>query len=323
MGTGVRYAITTARTRPAALATIDLVADEPRALEAFLAACVGDVPAVGGTPLRRLAGIDEGLVLRIGPGHAILMPHGGPAVLAELGAWLESRGAVQGDAACAHPEPSDPFERAVLRTLSRAASPLAVGILLAQPALWKSERPARLTDRDRRLRRLIDPPTVAAVGAPNVGKSSLLNALLGREAATVRDEAGTTRDYIGASVNLGGLVVRWVDTPGIRPKRGPETEAQRLATELIARADLVLRCIDAASDSSASTDPPCSDFLVATRCDLSEPGFHHDAAVSAKTGDGLAALVGQVRDRLVLPEDLADASPWVFDDGLLGGRSIP
>ncbi len=67
--------------------------------------------------------------------------------------------------------------------------------------------------RDRVLRRLIDPPLVVAIGPPNIGKSSLLNALAGRSVALVADEAGTTRDHVGGDA---GISQGWLCGTSIR-----------------------------------------------------------------------------------------------------------
>jgi tRNA modification GTPase len=88
-------------------------------------------------------------------------------------------------------------------------------------------------------------PTVAIVGRPNAGKSSLFNALLGTDRAIVTDEPGTTRDVIGETVEISGEAVRLYDTAGIR---APESEAERLGVEAAERAagdaDLVLEIVD-------------------------------------------------------------------------------
>ncbi|MDR2124457.1 MAG: tRNA modification GTPase [Desulfovibrio sp.] len=78
-------------------------------------------------------------------------------------------------------------------------------------------------------------------GRVNVGKSSLLNALLGRERAIVSDVPGTTRDYLEESLNLGGLEVRLTDTAGLRAGGGSvEAEGMRRAGALAEQADLVI-----------------------------------------------------------------------------------
>ena len=88
---------------------------------------------------------------------------------------------------------------------------------------------------------------VAIAGPPNVGKSSLLNAVARREAAIVSDEAGTTRDVIEVTLDLGGVPVVLSDTAGIREAEGKvEREGIRRAVANARDADLVLWLMDAA-----------------------------------------------------------------------------
>src|SRR6185295_9068425 len=117
-----------------------------------------------------------------------------------------------------------------------------------QPRRWQGAPPREAGERDRVLRRLIDPPLVVALGPPNVGKSSLVNALAGRSVSIVADEPGTTRDHVGVMLDLGGLVVRYVDTPGLRQGADElEREAVSGAMEVASRADLLLVCGDPTS----------------------------------------------------------------------------
>ncbi len=89
---------------------------------------------------------------------------------------------------------------------------------------------------------------VAIVGAPNVGKSSLLNALAGREAAIVFDEPGTTRDIIEVALDLDGFPFVLHDTAGLRDTPSPvEQEGVRRALAAAADADVVLAMFDAAT----------------------------------------------------------------------------
>src|SRR5262245_63987021 len=87
---------------------------------------------------------------------------------------------------------------------------------------------------------------VVLAGAPNVGKSSLLNALARRDVAIVSDEPGTTRDVLEVKLELAGLPVVISDTAGIRTASGKvEEEGSRRALERQRAADLVIWLIDA------------------------------------------------------------------------------
>lgn len=90
-------------------------------------------------------------------------------------------------------------------------------------------------------------------GAPNAGKSSLLNALLGSDRAIVSDQAGTTRDTIEETINLKGIPLRLVDTAGIRDEESGSVERQGIerSRAQIARAGLILLVVDASEGASA------------------------------------------------------------------------
>ncbi|HEX4507249.1 MAG TPA: tRNA uridine-5-carboxymethylaminomethyl(34) synthesis GTPase MnmE [Alphaproteobacteria bacterium] len=106
----------------------------------------------------------------------------------------------------------------------------------------------------RRGERLRDGLTIAVVGAPNAGKSSLVNALAQRDVAIVSPEAGTTRDAIEVHLDLGGYPVVLVDTAGLRRTAGAvETEGIRRARARAEAADLVLALLAADADRDAET----------------------------------------------------------------------
>lgn len=310
----VSWSIQTPAGTRGAVAVVQVAAASAEELdEALRRVGVGPI-GVGAVALRNLAGVDRGIVARWSETSVHLMPHGGPAVLRALAAALTERGLQAGDpdARTRYPEAVSEVEAAMLAALARAVSPLAVELLLDQPRRWSAPSAASDPTRDRILNRLIDPPLVVAVGPPNIGKSSLVNTLAGRAVALVADEPGTTRDHVGVLIDAAGLVLRYIDTPGIRADAGQiEAEAAEIARGVAAAADLVLVCGDAGAPPVALPAGP--DVLhVALRCDLGRPAWPHDVEVSALTGAGLADLVQMLRERLVPAAAVEHPGPWRF-----------
>ncbi len=96
---------------------------------------------------------------------------------------------------------------------------------------------------------------IAVVGEPNVGKSSLVNAIVGRDVSIVTDEAGTTRDYVRARCRLGDVTVDFLDTAGTETIEGnsPRDLAQQFTREQMNQADLVWFCVPAGADAESAT----------------------------------------------------------------------
>jgi len=150
---------------------------------------------------------------------------------------------------------------------------------------------ARLAD-GRRGERLREGLTFVIAGAPNVGKSSLVNALAAREVAIVSPLPGTTRDALEARVALGGVPVTLVDTAGLR-EAGDAIEAEGVRRALVhARAaDLVIEVVvagEAGGSGGGERDP--ARLLVANKTDLGGAVPVGALGVSAATGQGLDAL---------------------------------
>ena len=146
--------------------------------------------------------------------------------------------------------------------------------------------------REGRGLRLREGLAVAIVGPPNAGKSTLLNAIAGREVAIVSAQAGTTRDVITVDLDLGGYPVQLIDTAGLRETEDDvEREGIARARARAASADLVLLLDDGRSAApSLEIDAGGAVWRIATKLDLG-PGQGGDHAVSARTGAGLDALV--------------------------------
>jgi tRNA modification GTPase len=175
----------------------------------------------------------------------------------------------------------------------------------------------------RRGERLRDGVHVVIMGAPNVGKSSLLNRLARRDAAIVSATAGTTRDVIEVNMDLGGYPVTVTDTAGLRHGHDQavgevEREGVRRARHRAAAADLKLAVFDAPSwpDVDAETRALVdSDTVVAiNKADLAMPdpplelGGRRAHAVSALTGQGMDDLVA-VLEREVAERCAVSAGP--------------
>lgn len=304
-----------------AIAVIQVTGDVDGALRALSIKPVG----VGEARLRWLAGVDEGIVARVAEGVVLLMPHAGAAVAKGLADAFARAGIAHGevdDPRRLYPEAASLLEARMLCALSMAASPLAVDLLLDQPRRWAesgvSEDDPAVLERSRVLNRLIDPPLVVAVGPANIGKSTLLNALAGSAVALVADEPGTTRDHVGVTLDAGGLVVRYVDTPGVRGEQENvgeiEREASAIAAAMVERADLVLLCADPRVGGFPESAVAAGQGVlrICLRCDLGPAPEGTEVAVCAPRGEGLEELVEAIRERLVPCGVLEDPGPWRF-----------
>lgn len=143
--------------------------------------------------------------------------------------------------------------------------------------------------------------TVAIVGPPNAGKSSLLNALAGRDVAIVSETAGTTRDIIDVRMNLGGYAVVVADTAGLREAADAiEAEGVRRALARAESADLVLLLQDGSAPAMALNMP---DKLVNkpvlsvwNKTDLAWPESHDGLKLSTQSGEGLDAVIAAITE---------------------------
>ena len=185
----------------------------------------------------------------------------------------------------------------------------------AETAVWIE----RLCDMEGQLQRLLDTAQggrilregirCALAGRPNVGKSSLLNALVEEDRVIVTPIAGTTRDTVEAQADLGGVCVTLIDTAGIRESDDPvETMGVARSREALNSADLVLVVLDA---SAGLTDEDreilqetrgMERIIVVNKSDLKAelPELHGERvmAVSARTGEGVEAVAAFLKEEV-------------------------
>lgn len=149
--------------------------------------------------------------------------------------------------------------------------------------------------------------TAVIVGAPNAGKSSLINALASREVAIVSEEAGTTRDAIEVHLNLDGFSMTLIDTAGLRDtKQQVEAEGIRRAREKAEHADIKIAVFDIIANTELDLETlgliDSRTLVVINKSDqLSSPtpssiGGHTPLLLSCKTGEGLDKLIGALKN---------------------------
>lgn len=146
--------------------------------------------------------------------------------------------------------------------------------------------------------------SVAVVGRPNVGKSSLLNTLLREERFLVSPVPGTTRDAVDTLVEVAGRVVRLVDTAGIRRRgrtdRGPEVLSVVMARKALERAHVCLLVLDASAGVTAqdthiaglALEQGRAAMVVVNKCDLLPPGPYVRRRLAAEVVEALQFLKG-------------------------------
>lgn len=194
---------------------------------------------------------------------------------------------------------------------------------LAQAIDSIADRMSKLLAQARRGRLVREGLQIAIVGEPNVGKSSLFNALVGVGRAIVTDVPGTTRDLVSETVDLDGLRVTLVDTAGVR-ETDDVVESEGVARSIRAAcvSDLTLVVADGSRPDGATGVDACSQktvnkrLIVINKCDLAQAWSRTDAiSVSAQTGAGLDQLRRRIAAAL-------DAEPVVDRPEITNVRHI-
>ncbi|MBS1704942.1 MAG: tRNA uridine-5-carboxymethylaminomethyl(34) synthesis GTPase MnmE [Armatimonadetes bacterium] len=136
---------------------------------------------------------------------------------------------------------------------------------------------------------------VAIIGRPNVGKSSLLNKILGQDRAIVTDIPGTTRDTVEETIELDGILVRFIDTAGIRETTDPvEQLGIARSHQAVEEADLVLELVEPGQEEVTNIQ---GHVVVLNKVDLPGPRPSYHIAISARTGEGIDELLKLISDR--------------------------
>jgi tRNA U34 5-carboxymethylaminomethyl modifying GTPase MnmE/TrmE len=257
----------------------------------------GRWPAPGAIAYGRFGEIDDGLVVDLGDKIEISV-HGSPIVVEMLMNALGDREDPQLE--------GDRIQREAYALLTKAPTLLAARVLADQAmgALSKAIREGRSILETARFGIALaeSPPIVALMGRPNVGKSTLFNALVQRDRALVSSEPGTTRDPIRELISLDGIPVRLVDTAGLgEAKDTLDRQAMARTVRETERADLVIHVRDAGEAAQG--------FSVINKCDLmSGEGLN----VSALCGTGLEELRRAILRELRLQPVHTPGAPVVF-----------
>jgi small GTP-binding protein len=293
---------------PAALAVIRL--DGP-GIDGLLAKRFSKPVAIGKGVHGRLLDddgvIDDPMVIRFEK-HAELHLHGGLAIIEGVIRLLKSHGFAEAEVSN-----KETIAEKVQRLLPLARTRLAVQTLLNQPKAHQEQGRVQI---GQALKRLLYPPTVAIVGVPNAGKSSLANRLFARDRTIVADVPGTTRDYVSDESDIDGLIVHLLDTPGVRDTKDPiEQHAIRLAQEKVKSADLQIVLLDLTQDLNPQLamieQGHESRLLVGNKCDLVRPTSAVDVRVRAGTGEGIDLLRRAIFARL-MGGDFSPANAYDF-----------
>lgn len=270
--------------------------------------------------------IDQAVVCRTEQGAEINI-HGGPHVARRAMELLTRLGATpepcrQGALPLAHPQWNNPAIGAeLLATLPKARSELVVRALSFQWSAGLSKlvcsSPTSQTLRQAaqryiQIQRLLHPPQVVLAGPPNAGKSTLANALVGRQVSIVHQQAGTTRDWVQELALINGIPVWLTDTAGLwEEAHGIDAEAVRRARHRAETADLVLLLAPGQSLKRPDWLADRPTIHVASKADSVAPCSDADITISTQTGEGLDNLRSAILQAIGL-NDFTPNIPMAF-----------
>ncbi len=253
------------------------------------------------------------IVVQLGDDSFEVQCHGSLAAVASIKSDLESHGASEADSADAWTTAINEYQAEIAKAMEACQTQRTAKHLLQQYELWGNPDLSDPNVVETALsfakfgEKLTSPWRVVLCGRPNVGKSSLINAISGFERAIVHDMAGTTRDLVSQHTAIDGWPVELIDSAGIRESEDQiEQAGVSKANEMIASADLVIHVVDA-SDGSIY-EPEISQhragLVVVNKIDLCESPDIPEVEcpcvqVSATTGEGVNDLLTLVSKTLV------------------------
>jgi tRNA modification GTPase len=167
-----------------------------------------------------------------------------------------------------------------------------------------------------RMRMLLEPVEVVLAGPPNVGKSTLTNALVSRPVSLVHDQPGTTRDWVRELAILDGVPIQLTDTAGLWKSDHPiDAESVRRAWQRIESAELVLLLREETPIELPADVRAKATLRVATKADLPHPvpPDRAEISISARTGEGLDRLRRAILQTLGL-EAFDPSEPMAFTE---------
>lgn len=252
------------------------------------------------------------IVARTGDGFEVQC-HGSLAAVESIKHDLAANGAVESESASTWLIANNDLQAEIANAIESCQTQRTARFLLQQYQLWANPELSDPTDFETALsfakfgKKLTSSWQVVLCGRPNVGKSSLINALSGFERAIVHDTAGTTRDLISQHTAIDGWPVELIDSAGIRKSDNQiEQAGVSKANEIINSADLVIHVVDAVDGSKF--EPQVSQhragIVVINKIDLCDSPLVPDVEcpivqISATTGEGLDLLLAAISRSLV------------------------